>query len=61
VFGEVVDGMDVVRAIENQPVEKTTNKPLKSCVIVNCGELIEGYFKSFPSNSSFCFKLNFLF
>jgi hypothetical protein len=44
--------MDVVRAIENQPVEKDTNKPLKPCVIVDCGELKEGDIKHFPSNST---------
>jgi peptidylprolyl isomerase len=42
VFGEVVEGMDVVREIENQRVEKETNRPLQPCVIADCGELKEG-------------------
>jgi cyclophilin family peptidyl-prolyl cis-trans isomerase len=41
VFGEVVEGMDVVREIENQRVEKETNRPLQPCVIADCGELKE--------------------
>ena len=38
VFGEVVEGMDIVRAIENQPVGKD-DSPLKECIII--GEIKE--------------------
>lgn len=40
VFGEVVDGMDVVRKIENQPVG-AGDKPKSDCVIIGCGEIKE--------------------
>ena len=40
VFGEVVEGMDIVRAIENQPVGKD-DSPLKECIIIGCGEIKE--------------------
>lgn len=40
VFGEVIEGMDVVRKIENQPVGKN-DSPLKECIIVGCGEIKE--------------------
>ncbi|OZJ02316.1 Peptidyl-prolyl cis-trans isomerase D [Bifiguratus adelaidae] len=41
IFGKVIKGKDVVRAIEN--MEKGANdKPVKDVVIVNCGELAEG-------------------
>ncbi|KAF1614599.1 UNVERIFIED_CONTAM: Peptidyl-prolyl cis-trans isomerase B, partial [Eudyptes robustus] len=38
VFGKVVEGMEVVRAVENQKVNDD-DKPLKDCVIADCGEL----------------------
>lgn len=41
VFGEVVAGKSVVRQVENTPVG-ANDKPEKSCVIVDCGELPEG-------------------
>ncbi|KAK8814738.1 tetratricopeptide-like helical domain-containing protein [Blastocystis sp. ATCC 50177/Nand II] len=40
VFGEVIDGMDVVRAIENQPVGPH-DEPKNECVIIGCGEVKE--------------------
>lgn len=40
VFGEVIDGMDVVRAIENQPVGPR-DEPKNECVIIGCGEVKE--------------------
>lgn len=40
VFGEVIEGMDVARKIENQPVGKN-DSPLKECIIVGCGEIKE--------------------
>ncbi|KXJ22428.1 peptidyl-prolyl cis-trans isomerase D [Exaiptasia diaphana] len=40
VFGKVVKGMNVVRELENTPVDDS--KPRKPCVIENCGELQEG-------------------
>ncbi|EFA79571.1 U4/U6 small nuclear ribonucleoprotein [Heterostelium album PN500] len=40
VFGQVVDGMKVVRTIENVPVvNPQTNKPKFDVVITECGEL----------------------
>jgi cyclophilin family peptidyl-prolyl cis-trans isomerase len=38
VFGKVVEGMDVVKKIENQPTDED-DKPLKPVVIANCGQL----------------------
>jgi cyclophilin family peptidyl-prolyl cis-trans isomerase len=38
VFGKVVEGMDVVRKIENQPTDRD-DRPLKPVVIANCGQL----------------------
>ncbi len=38
VFGKVIDGMDVVRKIENQP-RNARDKPNHDVVIVNSGEL----------------------
>ena len=40
VFGEVVEGMEIVRKIENQPVGKN-DSPLKECIIIGCGEFKE--------------------
>lgn len=40
VFGEVIDGMDIVRAIENQPVG-SRDDPKNECVIIGCGEVKE--------------------
>lgn len=39
VFGRVVGGFDVVRQIENLPVD-TNSRPLQDVKIVKCGELI---------------------
>ena len=38
VFGEVVDGMDVVKMIENEKVDKR-DCPIRECVIIGCGEI----------------------
>lgn len=38
VFGQVVEGMDVVKKIENSRVNED-DKPLKDCVIANSGQL----------------------
>ncbi|KAI9012414.1 peptidyl-prolyl cis-trans isomerase [Hyaloraphidium curvatum] len=38
VFGKVVEGMEVVRAIEGQRVDGD-DRPLKPCVIADCGQL----------------------
>lgn len=38
VFGEVVDGMDIVKTIENQPTARM-DRPVAPCVIEACGEL----------------------
>jgi peptidyl-prolyl isomerase D len=40
VFGKVLKGKSVVRAIENNPTG-TNDKPMKQVTIVNCGELKE--------------------
>ena len=42
VFGNVIDGMDVVRKLESQETSRS-DSPRVPCRIVNCGELpIEG-------------------
>ncbi|QRV92439.1 peptidyl-prolyl cis-trans isomerase, cyclophilin-type protein [Ceratobasidium sp. AG-Ba] len=38
VFGEVVEGMDVVKKIESNPTDRS-DKPLKAVVIADCGVL----------------------
>lgn len=38
VFGEVVEGMEVVRMIENQPVGKN-DCPIRECLVIGCGEI----------------------
>lgn len=38
VFGQVIEGMDVVKAIEGQDVDPN-DRPMKKCVIVESGEL----------------------
>lgn len=40
VFGKVLKGKGVVRAIENQ--ETSNDRPLKDVVIADCGEIPEG-------------------
>jgi len=40
VFGEVVEGMDVVQIIEGINVDRNS-KPLSIVSIINCGEIIE--------------------
>jgi hypothetical protein len=37
-FFQVLDGLDVVRKIEGQKVN-ADDKPLKACVIADCGQL----------------------
>ena len=39
VFGQVIDGMDVVRAIENASVAPGSNKPKAEYKIIECGQL----------------------
>lgn len=39
VFGHVVSGQDLVRQLEQLPVDRNT-RPLQDAVINNCGELI---------------------
>ncbi|EAL65598.1 tetratricopeptide-like helical domain-containing protein [Dictyostelium discoideum AX4] len=41
VFGKVIKGMSVVREIESQPTG-ANDKPIKDCIIMDCGELKEG-------------------
>lgn len=40
IFGKVLKGHDVVRAIENQ--ETVSDRPVKECQITDCGELAPG-------------------
>lgn len=40
VFGEVVEGFDLVRAIEDLPT--TSDRPNEDVVIADCGEMTEG-------------------
>mmetsp|Transcript_19606 Transcript_19606/g.33696 ORF Transcript_19606/g.33696 Transcript_19606/m.33696 type:complete len:175 (+) Transcript_19606:24-548(+) len=39
VFGQVIDGMKVIRMIENVSVHANTNKPKLPCVITECGQM----------------------
>ena len=39
VFGRVVEGMDVVRKLENVSVLPRSNRPVKPVIIENCGSL----------------------
>lgn len=44
VFGRVVEGMDIVRTIED--VEKgSSDKPVTDVIIADCGEMAEDYKK----------------
>lgn len=40
VFGQVVSGQDVVRQIENLPVDRNS-RPLEEPVVKTCGELVK--------------------
>lgn len=37
VFGKVLEGMDIVRQLENVPVSPRSNRPLKPVIIDDCG------------------------
>ncbi|CCO30760.1 Peptidyl-prolyl cis-trans isomerase B Short=PPIase B [Rhizoctonia solani AG-1 IB] len=39
VFGEVVEGWEIVQAIENTPIKKGKEKPKSDVKIVQCGQL----------------------
>jgi peptidyl-prolyl isomerase H (cyclophilin H) len=39
VFGKVVDGMDVVKKIENTRTTKPNDRPAQDVVISQCGEM----------------------
>jgi len=38
VFGKVVDGMDVVRAVESNPTARG-DAPIKEVVVADCGQI----------------------
>ena len=38
VFGQVIEGMDIVRKVEAQNTDRN-DRPLKKCYIADCGEL----------------------
>lgn len=40
VFGEVIDGMDIVTMIENESVDDS-DRPRRECKIIGCGEIKE--------------------
>jgi peptidyl-prolyl isomerase D len=42
VFGKVIKGLGVIRAMEHIPVEEADDHPTVDIVIVDCGELPEG-------------------
>ena len=48
VFGRVLKGMGVIRLVENTPTAGS-DKPIKICVIENCGELKEGEDDGIPA------------
>ncbi|KAG2385875.1 hypothetical protein C9374_003024 [Naegleria lovaniensis] len=39
VFGRVIEGMDIVKKIENVKISEDKNRPLEEVIIKNCGEL----------------------
>ena len=39
VFGEVINGMDVIKQIENQKINEN-DKPINDCIISDCGVLV---------------------
>lgn len=41
-FGKVLKGMGIVRSLEHQPTDSSTDLPLNELRIVDCGELPEG-------------------
>ena len=42
VFGRVLKGQDVVRLVENEKGDDSSNRPFRDCRIDDCGELREG-------------------
>lgn len=44
VFGQVIDGMEIVKKISKVPIDKN-NKPKYSVIIIDCGEVDD--FRSF--------------
>lgn len=42
VFGKVVEGMDILKTIENVPTSGQRNKPDVPIKIVDCGEALQG-------------------
>jgi cyclophilin family peptidyl-prolyl cis-trans isomerase len=39
VFGEVVEGMDVVKAVEAVATRPGDDRPVEDCIIADCGQL----------------------
>ena len=52
VFGEVIEGMDVVREIENCKVEES--KPVDGVTIMDCGEVAQDYVQPPDNQDSKC-------
>lgn len=51
-FGHVVSGQDLVRQLEQLPVDRNS-RPLQDAVISNCGELIRQVKGMFGTRSQF--------
>jgi len=50
VFGRVIKGQDVVRAMEHVETESENNRPLEAVVVVDCGELAPGADDGVPAD-----------
>ena len=39
VFGKILEGQDVLKSLENLPVQRGNNRPLEPVIIADCGVL----------------------